>query len=140
MKIKLLMATLLFVNCFYVFSQEEIPEEFSVKFNFLEIYNPVSEKLTGESYNCEWVFYKKRTLEFELISFDYNIILTQKADAEYLTNKDTGETFARLFLQDEDGIPYLMDYHNEKDFEVLLYKNVKEDNTFEMSYHFYNKE
>lgn len=32
-----------------------------------------------------------------------------------------------------------MDYHNEKDFEVLLYKNVKEDNTFEMSYHFYNK-
>ena len=140
MKIKFLMATLLFVNCFYVFGQEEIPGEFSVKFNFIEIYNPISEKLTGESHSCEWVFYKKRTLEFELILFDDSMVLTQKGDAEYLTNKDTGETFARLFLQDEDGIPYLMDYHNEKDFEVLLYKNVKEDNTFEMSYHFYNKE
>ena len=63
-------------------------------------------------------------------------------DPEIVKKTDSEKEFMRIILEDKDGIPYLMDYHNDNDIdaEIRLFKNFDINRKFEMSYHFYIKQ
>lgn len=135
MKLLLLLITL--SNCYYASSQVQNRDEFSLIFKALRSYNVSTGQETDNLQSSEWVFYKNKTESFEVTFLEKKLVLNQKSSVKNLIDENTGEAFGRTFLEDKDGNVYIMDYYNENSNEIILFKNVKDDLSFEILYHFY---
>lgn len=138
MKLKYLIVTFFLFKGFFGFSQEQIPNEFSRKFDSITTYDAELDKEIKNKIKGEIFFYKNKTLTFEIITEGKSFVLSQSKPVQPLIDTETGEEFRRIFLEDLEGLVYIMDCSDSQKDDIKLYFNVREDSTFDKSYLFYN--